>query len=81
MASDMKVHAKQKSIIEFLHVGKKLHSLTFIDDYRVQTVNVGTVTQWVMCFSITAVKKCLSMLVQAFTRAACSFFTAEKMHF
>jgi len=31
MASGMKVHMKQRSVIEFLHMKKKFHPLTFIN--------------------------------------------------
>ena len=54
MASEVKVHMKQKTGIEFLHVKKMAPVDTdplSLNIYGDQTVDISTVKQWVMCFT------------------------------
>ena len=52
MASDLEVRTRQKSIVEFLSVGKiapiDIH-LCLLNTYRDQTVDVSTGQWWVLC--------------------------------
>ena len=55
MASEMDLHMKQRHVIEFLHVEKiapiVVHQY-LLNVYGDQTVDVSTVRQWILYFSI-----------------------------
>ena len=77
MVSDMKVHMKQRCVIELLHVEKMapigIHCC-LLNVCGEQTANVLTLRQWVMCFS--SGDSGSPLLVQIFTSAACRLLFA-----
>ena len=74
MASDMEVHMKQRCATDFLHAEKMAYKdihQCLLNVYRDPTVNMSTVRQWVVHFSIGDHDTGSLLMVQIFTTVTC----------